>query len=103
MEEIKARIKAKPQRKASPRKASPRKAKPPPSLQSTAQGSGAKRANFTTVLHQGPHNKATSTTKPSVASTNTKPSVASTTTNPSSAAAKGATMEEIKALVKVRE
>ena len=82
MEEIKARIKAKPQRKASPRKASPRKAKPPPSLQSTAQGSGAKRANFTTVLHQGPHNKATSTTKPSVASTNTKPPTAFATTKP---------------------
>ena len=77
MEEIKARIKAKPQRTASPRKA-----KPPPSLPSTAQGSGLKRPPFYTVLHQGPHNKATSTTKPSVASTNTKPPTAFATTKP---------------------
>eukprot|EP00964_Phaeocystis_antarctica_P045037 scaffold25909_cov60-Phaeocystis_antarctica.AAC.4 len=80
MEEIKARIKAKPQRTASPRKA-----KPPPPLPSTAQGSGLKRAPFYTVLHQGPHNKATSTTKPSVASTNTKPPTAFTNTKPPTA------------------
>ena len=89
MEEIKARIKAKPQRTASPRNS-----KPSAALPSMAQGSGLKRPPFYTVLHQGPHNKATSTTKPSVAFTNTKPA---------SAAAKGTTMEELKALVKVNE
>ena len=116
----------------------------PPPPPPAAQGQGAKRANFTTVLHQGPHNKATSTTKPSPAPVSkSRPPLLSATTKPPPATAKkaavmraqwtglatattadavadaadaaaaaaaaaappvaGGTMEEIKALVKVRE